>query len=338
MSNNYINVASPSYPNTRMRRNRQTNWSRRLIEENRLSVNDLILPIFITDGDKKTVINSMPGVYRIPITQIIEAVQEAKELGIPAIALFPETNTALKDEQGTEALNGKNLVCRATNLIKKNINDIGIITDVALDPYTSHGHDGLLKDNEILNDESVEILCKQAVIQAKAGADIIAPSDMMDGRIALIRKELDKNGFKNTQIMSYAAKFASCFYGPFRNAIGSELNISKKSKKSYQMDYSNSDEALREVSLDISEGADMIMIKPGMPYLDIIYRVKSTFKMPTYAYQVSGEYAMIMAAVNNKYLDKDKAIIESLSCFKRAGADGILSYFALDAAKLIKQG
>ena len=338
MSNNYINVASPSYPNTRMRRNRQTNWSRRLIEENRLSVNDLILPIFITDGDKKTVINSMPGVYRIPITQIIEAVQEAKELGIPAIALFPETNTALKDEQGTEALNGKNLVCRATNLIKKNINDIGIITDVALDPYTSHGHDGLLKDNEILNDESVEILCKQAVIQAKAGSDIIAPSDMMDGRIALIRKELDKNGFKNTQIMSYAAKFASCFYGPFRNAIGSELNISKKSKKSYQMDYSNSDEALREVSLDISEGADMIMIKPGMPYLDIIYRVKSTFKMPTYAYQVSGEYAMIMAAVNNKYLDKDKAIIESLSCFKRAGADGILSYFAIDAAKLIKQG
>ena len=338
MSNNYINVASPSYPNTRMRRNRQTNWSRRLIEENRLSVNDLILPIFITDGDKKTVINSMPGVYRIPITQIIETVQEAKELGIPAIALFPETNTALKDEQGTEALNDKNLVCRATNLIKKNINDIGIITDVALDPYTSHGHDGLLKDNEILNDESVEILCKQAVIQAKAGADIIAPSDMMDGRIALIRKELDKNGFKNTQIMSYAAKFASCFYGPFRNAIGSELNISKKSKKSYQMDYSNSDEALREVSLDISEGADMIMIKPGMPYLDIIYRVKSTFKMPTYAYQVSGEYAMIMAAVNNKYLDKDKAIIESLSCFKRAGADGILSYFALDAAKLIKQG
>ena len=338
MSNNYINTASPSYPSTRMRRNRQTNWSRRLIEENRLSVNDLILPIFITDSDKKTVIDSMPGVYRTPITQIIDTVQEAKELGIPAIALFPETNTALKDEQGSEALNGENLVCRTTNLIKKNINNIGIITDVALDPYTNHGHDGLLKDNEILNDESIEILCKQAVIQAKAGSDIIAPSDMMDGRIGLIRKELDKNGFKNTQIMSYAAKYASCFYGPFRNAIGSELNISKKSKKSYQMDYSNSDEALREVSLDISEGADMIMIKPGMPYLDIIYRVKSTFKMPTYAYQVSGEYAMIMAAINNKYLEKNKAIIESLSCFKRAGADGILSYFAIDAAKLIKQG
>ena len=280
----------------------------------------------------------MPGVYRTPITQIIETVQEAKELGIPAIALFPETNAALKDEKGSEALNEENLVCRTTNLIKKNINNIGIITDVALDPYTNHGHDGLLKDNEILNDESIEILCKQAVIQAKAGSDIIAPSDMMDGRIGLIRKELDKNGFKNTQIMSYAAKYASCFYGPFRNAIGSELNISKKSKKSYQMDYSNSDEALREVSLDISEGADMIMIKPGMPYLDIIYRVKSTFKMPTYAYQVSGEYAMIMAAINNKYLDKDKAIIESLSCFKRAGADGILSYFAINAAKLIKQG
>ena len=338
MSNNYINVASPSYPSTRMRRNRQTNWSRRLIEENRLSVNDLILPIFITDGHKKTVINSMPDVYRTPITQIIETVQEAKELGIPAIALFPETNATLKDEKGSEALNEENLVCRTTNLIKKNIKNIGIITDVALDPYTNHGHDGLLKDNEILNDESIEILCKQAVIQAKAGSDIIAPSDMMDGRIGLIRKELDKNGFKNTQIMSYAAKYASCFYGPFRNAIGSELNISKKSKKSYQMDYSNSDEALREVSLDISEGADMIMIKPGMPYLDIIYRVKSTFKMPTYAYQVSGEYAMIMAAINNKYLDKDKAIIESLSCFKRAGADGILSYFAINAAKLIKQG
>ena len=325
-----------SYPNTRMRRNRQTNWSRRLIEENRLSVNDLILPIFITDGDKKTVINSMPGVYTTK-NQIIETVQNENPLGIPAIALFPETNTALKDEKGSEALNEENLVCRTTNLIKKNIKNIGIITDVALDPYTNHGHDGLLKDNEILNDESIEILCKQAVIQAKAGSDIIAPSDMMDGRIGLIRKELDKNGFKNTQIMSYAAKFASCFYGPFRNAIGSELNISKKSKKSYQMDYSNSDEALREVSLDISEGADMIMIKPGMPYLDIIYRVKSTFKMPTYAYQVSGEYAMIMAAINNKYLDKDKAIIESLSCFKRAGADGILSYFAINAAKLIKQ-
>ena len=338
MSNNYINTASPSYPSTRMRRNRQTNWSRRLIEENRLSVNDLILPIFITDSDKKTVIDSMPGVYRTPITQIIETVQEAKELGIPAIALFPETNATLKDEKGSEALNEENLVCRTTNLIKKNIKNIGIITDVALDPYTNHGHDGLLKDNEILNDESIEILCKQAVIQAKAGSDIIAPSDMMDGRIGLIRKELDKNGFKNTQIMSYAAKYASCFYGPFRNAIGSELNISKKSKKSYQMDYSNSDEALREVSLDISEGADMIMIKPGMPYLDIIYRVKSTFKMPTYAYQVSGEYAMIMAAINNKYLEKNKAIIESLSCFKRAGADGILSYFAIDAAKLIKQG
>ena len=280
----------------------------------------------------------MPGVYRTPITQIIETVQEAKELGIPAIALFPETNATLKDEKGSEALNEENLVCRTTNLIKKNIKNIGIITDVALDPYTNHGHDGLLKDNEILNDESIEILCKQAVIQAKAGSDIIAPSDMMDGRIGLIRKELDKNGFKNTQIMSYAAKYASCFYGPFRNAIGSELNISKKSKKSYQMDYSNSDEALREVSLDISEGADMIMIKPGMPYLDIIYRVKSTLKMPTYAYQVSGEYAMIMAAINNKYLDKDKAIIESLSCFKRAGADGILSYFAINAAKLIKQG
>ncbi|MBT4109905.1 MAG: porphobilinogen synthase [Pelagibacterales bacterium] len=338
MNDNYISITAASYPTTRMRRNRQTDWSRRLIEENRFSVNDLILPIFITDGNQKTAIDSMPGVYRIPIDQIIEYVQEAKELGIPAIALFPETNASLKDDKGSEALNEENLVCRTTSLIKNNIKNIGIITDVALDPYTSHGHDGLLKNNEILNDESIEILCKQAIIQAKAGSDMIAPSDMMDGRIGLIRKELDKNGFKNTQIMSYAAKFASCFYGPFRNAIGSELNLSIKSKKSYQMDYHNSDEALREVSLDISEGADMIMIKPGMPYLDIIYRIKSTFKMPTYAYQVSGEFSMLMAAVNNKYLDKNKAIIESLSCFKRAGADGILSYFAIDAAKLIKQG
>ena len=338
MNDNYINLATPSYPSTRMRRNRLADWSRRLIEESRLSINDLILPIFITEDTEKSSIESMPGVYRIPITQIAEHVNEAKELGIPAIALFPETNSLLKDELGSEALNEENLICRATNLIKNQVNNIGIITDVALDPYTSHGHDGLLRDNEILNDESLEILCKQAVIQAKAGADMIAPSDMMDGRISAIRKELDKSGFKNTQIMSYAAKFASCFYGPFRNAIGSEINLSKKSKKSYQMDYANSDESLREVSLDISEGADMIMIKPGMPYLDIIYRIKSTFKMPTYAYQVSGEYSMIMAAINNKYLEKNKAIIEPLTCFKRAGADGVLSYFALDAAKLIKKG
>jgi porphobilinogen synthase len=332
----YINTAS--YPSTRMRRNRLSDWSRRLIKESSLSIDDLILPIFVTDSEKKTPIASMPGVDRISISKIVEEVQEAKELGIPAVALFPETNNLLKDEKGSEALNDENIICRATKKIKNSIKNIGIITDVALDPYTNHGHDGLILNDEILNDETLEILCKQAVIQAKAGSDIIAPSDMMDGRVHAIRKELDKNGFQNTQIMSYAAKYASCFYGPFRNAIGSEANLSSKSKKSYQMDFSNSDEALREVSLDIKEGADMVMIKPGLPYLDIIYRIKSTFKVPTYAYQVSGEYSMIMSAINNNHLEKNKAIIESLSCFKRAGADAILSYFAIEAAKLIKKG
>ena len=337
MTDKYIYKESAAFPSTRMRRNRQTDWSRRLIKENELSVNDLIWPIFIANDDKKSPINSMPGVNRIPLNAIVETVQEAKELGIPAIALFPETDISLKNEKGSEALNEGNLICKATKAIKKNIKNIGVITDVALDPYTNHGHDGLLENNEVLNDETIEILCKQAVNQARAGADIIAPSDMMDGRIKSIRLELDKNGFKNTQIMSYAAKYASCFYGPFRNAIGSEGNLSKKDKKSYQMDYANSDESLREVGLDISEGADMIIIKPGMPYLDIIYRVKSNFQMPTYAYQVSGEYSMIMSAINNNYLDNNKAIIESLTCFKRAGADGILTYFALEAAKLLKK-
>ena len=338
MTDKYIYKESAAFPSTRMRRNRQTDWSRRLIKENELSVNDLIWPIFIANDDKKSPINSMPGVNRIPLNAIVETVQEAKELGIPAIALFPETDISLKNEKGSEALNEDNLICKATKAIKKNIKNIGVITDVALDPYTNHGHDGLLENNEVLNDETIEILCKQAVNQARAGADIIAPSDMMDGRIKSIRLELDKNGFKNTQIMSYAAKYASCFYGPFRNAIGSDENLTKKDKKSYQMDYANSDEALREVNLDIAEGADMIMIKPGMPYLDIIYRVKSSFKMPTYAYQVSGEYSMIMSAINNNYLDNNKVIIESLSCFKRAGADGVLTYFALKAARLLKKG
>ena len=338
MTDKYIYKESAAFPSTRMRRNRQTDWSRRLIEESKLSVNDLIWPIFISNDDKKSPISSMPGVFRIPLNAIVENVQEAKELGIPAIALFPETDISLKDEKGSEALNEDNLICKATKAIKNNIDNIGVITDVALDPYTNHGHDGLYENNEILNDETIEILCEQAINQARAGADIIAPSDMMDGRVKSIRSELDENGFKNTQIMSYAAKYASCFYGPFRNAIGSEENLSKKDKKSYQMDYANSDEALREVNLDIAEGADMIMIKPGMPYLDVIYRVKSSFKMPTYAYQVSGEYSMIMSAINNNYLDNNKAIIESLSCFKRAGADGVLTYFALKAARLLKKG
>ena len=337
MGKNNIPNGNPSFPSTRMRRNRLSNWSRRLIQENKLSTDDLIWPIFITDKNKKSSIDSMPGIFRIPLNEIVDVIGEAQDYDIPAIALFPETNPNVKDELGSEALNENNLICEAIKLIKKNYNSVGIITDVALDPYTSHGHDGIMKNNEILNDETLDMLGKQAINQAKSGADIIAPSDMMDGRVSHIRKELDKNGFHNTQIMSYAVKYASNFYGPFRNAIGSKVNLSKKSKKSYQMDYANSDEALREVSLDISEGADMIMVKPGMPYLDILYKIKSTFKMPTYAYQVSGEYSMLMSAIKNNYLS-NSTIIESLTCFKRAGADGILTYFALEAAEILQKG
>ena len=332
MANN--NYTGASFPLTRMRRNRLKDWSRRLIKEHTLTVNDLIWPIFVT-ATKKTEIASMPGIYRIPLKEISNYVKKAQNIGIPAIALFPETDPNLKDDIGSEALNNNNLICEATRLIKNNCKSIGIITDVALDPYTNHGHDGIIEKDEILNDETLEILGQQAINQASAGADIIAPSDMMDGRVQHIRKLLDKNNFKNVQIMSYAAKYASNFYGPFRNAIGSDKNLSKKSKKSYQMDYSNSDEAIREVQLDINEGADLIMIKPGMPYLDIIYKIKSELKMPTYAYQVSGEYSMIKNAINSNYLSKN-TIIEALTCFKRAGADGILTYFALEAAMMLK--
>ena len=324
-----------SFPQIRMRRNRLNNWSRKLVEESKLSTNDLIWPIFITEENQITPIESMPGIHRYPLTEVIDVVAEAAELGIPAIALFPEINSDLKDEKGSEALNKNNLICKATQYIKNQIGDIGIICDVALDPYTSHGHDGLYKNGEILNDTTLEILKDQAIIQAQAGADIIAPSDMMDGRVGIIRKALDKNNFQNTKIMSYAAKYASAFYGPFRNAIGSNKTLNDSNKKTYQMDYSNSNEAIREVELDIKEGADMIMIKPGLPYLDILYRVKSTFQMPTFSYQVSGEYSTLAAAAEKGYLDKNSIIIESLSCFKRAGADGILTYYALEAAKLL---
>ena len=326
-----------SFPQTRMRRNRLNNWSRKLVEESKLSTNDLIWPIFITEENQITPIESMPGINRYPLTEVIDVVAEAAELGIPAIALFPEINSDLKDEKGSEALNKNNLICKATQYIKNQIGDIGIICDVALDPYTSHGHDGLYKNGEILNDTTLEILKDQAIIQAQAGADIIAPSDMMDGRVGIIRKALDKNNFQNTKIMSYAAKYASAFYGPFRNAIGSNKTLNDSNKKTYQMDYSNSNEAIREVELDIKEGADMIMIKPGLPYLDILYRVKSTFQMPTFSYQVSGEYSTLAAAAEKGYLDKNSIILESLSCFKRAGADGILTYYALEAAKLLRR-
>ncbi|HEY8189591.1 MAG TPA: porphobilinogen synthase [Micavibrio sp.] len=324
---------------TRMRRNRTDAWVRAMVAENTLSAADLIWPLFIIEGDnQRDPIKSMPGIDRLSIDLIVKAVQEAKDHGIPAIALFPVTPANLKTPDGAEAWNPNNLICRAIRAIKQAVPDIGIIADAALDPYTSHGHDGLLSaDGKIMNDETVEILCKQSLAQAEAGADIIAPSDMMDGRIGAIRDALDDNGYQDVKIMSYAAKYASAFYGPFRDAVGSG-GVLKGDKKTYQMDPANSDEALREVALDLDEGADMVMVKPGMPYLDIIYRVKTEFRVPTFAYNVSGEYAMIRFAAENGALDYKKTLMEMLLAFKRAGADGILTYAALDAAKLLVKG
>lgn len=321
----------------RMRRNRRHDWSRRLVQENRLSVNDLIWPIFVRDGDNQSeAIASMPGVFRYSVDQAVKQVQRAARLGIPAVALFPYTDPALRDETGSEALNSANLICKACRAVKAVVQDVGIITDVALDPYTSHGHDGLLVGDEIVNDASVEMLVRQALNQAAAGADVIAPSDMMDGRVGAIRHGLDQNGYQHVQILAYSAKYASAFYGPFRDAVGSSGTL-KGDKRTYQMDPANSDEALREAELDIAEGADMLMVKPGMPYLDIARRLKDTFQMPTYAYQVSGEFAMIEAAAANGWIDREKAIMESLLAFKRAGCDGILTYFAAEVAELIGQ-
>jgi porphobilinogen synthase len=321
----------------RPRRNRRTDWSRRLVQETALTVNDLIWPVFIIDGEKtRQRVPSMAGVDRLSIDELVRDATKAAELGIPALALFPNTDPNLRDEGGTQAFNPENLVCRAVRALKKEVPQIGVITDVALDPYTSHGQDGLMRGDEIVNDESVAALVKQSLNQARAGADVIAPSDMMDGRIGEIRMALDANDFEHVQIMSYAAKYASAFYGPFREAVGSG-GFLRGDKRTYQMDPHNSDEAIREVALDLEEGADMVMVKPGMPYLDIVRRVKTEFGVPTYAYQVSGEYAMIMAAAQNGWIDGDKAMIESLVAFKRAGADGILTYFApMIAAKLAK--
>ena len=321
-------IITGKYPNLRMRRSRMHDWSRRLVQENNLSYNDLILPIFITEGkNKKIPIKNMPGVYRYSINYLSSIIDKALKKKIPMVALFPQTNNKLKDQFGSEALNENNLVCKASRYIKKKYkNKIGIMCDVALDPYTSHGHDGLYKNKKILNDETNEILIKQALIQAKAGCDVIAPSDMMDGRVLKIRKELDKNNLNDVQIISYAVKYASSFYGPFRDAVGSKSAL-KGDKNTYQMNFRNSDEALREVSLDIKEGADMIMIKPGMPYLDIIRSVKDNFKIPIIAYQVSGEYSSIRNAIKNKIID-EKSIIEILLSFKRAGANSIVTYFA----------
>ncbi len=323
---------------TRMRRNRRAEWARRLVREHRLTTDDLIWPLFIMDGqNKRAAVPSMPGVERLSVDQVVREAERAAKLTIPCIALFPYTDPALRDEDGSEALNPDNLVCRAIRAVKREVPDIGILCDVALDPFTSHGHDGLLRDGVILNDETVAVLVKQALVQAEAGCDIIAPSDMMDGRVGAIRKGLDAGGFSDISIMSYAAKYASAFYGPFRDAVGSAKTLTGD-KRTYQMDYGNTDEALREVALDIEEGADMIMVKPGLPYLDIVSRVKETFGMPTFAYQVSGEYAMISAAVQNGWLDGERAMMESLTAFKRAGADGVLTYFAPRAAELLRRG
>ena len=324
-----------SYPKTRLRRMRKSKWMRNLISENNISQNDLILPIFIREGKNKTdIIKSMPGVKRYSIDQLPKLLKKVKNYKIPMIALFPYISNKKKDNKGSESLNPNNLICKSLRMIKKKFPEIGVMCDVALDPYTSHGHDGILINNKIDNDETIKILKKQALLQAKMGCDLIAPSDMMDGRIGEIRNILDKNNFKDVSILSYAIKYASNFYGPFRDAVGSKVKL-KQDKKSYQMDYRNSFEAFREVGLDIQEGADMVMVKPGTIYLDIISKIKNNFKIPVLAYQVSGEYSLIKNGIEKKYFKED-AIIESIMSFKRAGACAIVTYFALDIAKKIK--
>ena len=335
---NHPPTVTGRFPRTRMRRNRRHPWSRKLVAENVLTANDLIWPVFITEGKAQRVpIASMPGVFRHSTDTLVEAVQEAASLGIPAIALFPEVDPALKTPDAREATNPDNLICRAVRAVKKAAPETGIVCDVALDPFNADGHDGILIDDYVDNDLTVAILCRQAIVQAEAGCDVIAPSDMMDGRVGALRDALDGAGFQRVQIMSYAAKYASAFYGPFRDAIGTKA-VLKGDKKTYQMDPANTDEAIREVALDIEEGADMVMVKPGMPYLDVVRRVKETFGMPTFAYQVSGEYAMLKGAANNGWLDNDRVVLEALMAFKRAGADGVLTYFAVEAAKLLKKG
>ncbi|MEJ0041557.1 MAG: porphobilinogen synthase [Rhizomicrobium sp.] len=328
------------FPAIRMRRLRRHDWTRKLVAENTLSASDLIWPLFVVDGSKRREpVPSMPGVERLSVDLVPAAAEEAAKLGIPVVALFPYTDPALKTADGREATNANNLVCRATRALKKSVPQIGVLCDVALDPYTSHGHDGVMDGNDenVANDETLAILVRQALVQAEAGCDIIAPSDMMDGRVGAIRAALEEGGFKDTMIMAYAAKYASAFYGPFRDAVGSAKALIGD-KRTYQMDPSNGDEAIREVALDIAEGADMVMVKPGMPYLDLVRRVKETFGMPTFAYQVSGEYSMLVAAIERGWLERDRVIVESLMAFKRAGASGILTYFARDAARLLKEG
>ncbi len=327
------------FPRTRPRRNRRTDWARRLVRESVLTVDDLIWPVFVIDGDTpRTPVPSMPGVQRLSIDAMVEDAAAAAELGVPAIALFPVIDPSFKTADGAHAADPDNLVCRSVRALKAAVPDIGIICDVALDPFTTHGQDGLVIDGEIVNDLSVEALCAQSVNQARAGCDVIAPSDMMDGRIGAIRDALDADGFSHVQIMSYAAKYASAFYGPFRDAVGSKGALGQGDKRTYQMDPGNTDEALREVALDLEEGADMVMVKPGMPYLDIVRRVSDAFSAPTFVYQVSGEYAMLKGAIERGWLDGDKVMIESLLAFKRAGADGVLTYAAVDVARRLKAG
>jgi porphobilinogen synthase len=324
------------YPATRMRRNRRDDWTRRLVAENVLTVNDLIWPVFIIEGRNLTTpVASMPGVDRVSLDRLIAHVAPVAELGVPAIALFPATPPDKKDAEGTESGNPNNLICSAARLLKQAFPDLGLVGDVALDPYTDHGHDGVIRHGYVANDDSIAVLTRQALVQAQAGIDVIAPSDMMDGRVGAIRTALDEAGLIDTRIMSYAAKYASAFYGPFRDALGSG-GVLKGDKRTYQMDPANTDEALREVELDLLEGADMVMVKPGMPYLDVVQRVKARFGVPTFAYQVSGEYAMIMAAARNGWIDHHKAMLESLMASKRAGANGVLTYFAPEAARLLR--
>ncbi|MFQ5984341.1 MAG: porphobilinogen synthase [Alphaproteobacteria bacterium] len=326
-----------AYPRTRMRRNRRDAWTRRLVAENRLSVDDLIWPVFAQEGKGgRTEVPSMPGVARLSVDVLVEAVADAKELGIPVIALFPAVPDELKTPDGDEAINPDNLVCRAIAAVKKAVPQMGVLCDVALDPFTTHGHDGVIRDGYVANDETVDVLCRQALVQAQAGCDVIAPSDMMDGRVGAIREALDGAGFERVRIMAYAAKYASAFYGPFREAIGSASTLGTGDKRTYQMDPANSDEALREVALDVAEGADMVMVKPGLPYLDIVRRVKDAFGMPTFVYQVSGEYAMIKAAAAQGWLDGERVLMETMIGFKRAGADGILTYAAAEVARALR--
>lgn len=330
-----MSTVTPSFPSIRMRRNRRTPWLRRLVQETKLTPSDFIWPVFVIDGEGiKDPVKAMPGVFRYSPDMLVEAVKGAKGLGIPMIAVFPFVDPALKTPDGAEAWNSDNIVCRAVRAIKDNVDDIGVMCDVALDPFNSDGHDGLVKDGIILNDETLECLVKQGINQAQAGCDVIAPSDMMDGRVAAIRSGLDSTGHQDVAIMSYAAKYSSGFYDPFRDAIGSGALL-KGDKKTYQMSPANSDEALREVALDISEGADMVMVKPGLPYLDIVRRVKDTFAMPTFVYNVSGEYAMLRSACDNGLLEYNRVMMETMQAFKRAGSDGILTYHAIDAATIL---